>query len=67
MNDNEQYNKVIDSELRLKSLHKIRFTLLQIAHDVKVENHQIYNDKFFVEANEILNENGKKSLKIYRL
>lgn len=60
MNDAEQYNRLIDSELRLKTIHKIRFALLQIAHDVKDENHQIYDDEFYVEANEILNEIEKR-------
>ena len=60
MNDTEQYNRLIDSELRLKTIHKIRFALLQIAHDVKGENHQIYDDEFYVEANEILNEIEKR-------
>ena len=60
MNDTEQNNSLIDSELRLKTIHKMRFALLQIAHDEKNENHQIYDDEFYVEANEILNEIEKR-------
>jgi hypothetical protein len=50
MNDTEHYNRLIDSELRLRTINKIRFALLQIAYDVKDENHQIY-DSVYVEAN----------------
>ena len=54
--DEKRLGRLEDCELTLNTIHKIRWGLLQLAHDYKSENKKIYDDDFYVEANEILTE-----------
>lgn len=58
--DEKRMDRLSDSELTLNTIHKIRWGLLQLAHDIKSEDKKVYDDDFYVEANEILNEVEKR-------
>ena len=52
----EKERRLSDWEFRLNTLHKMRWCLLQMAHDVKEDHPKGYDEDFYIEANEILNE-----------
>ena len=54
--EEEREIRLNDSEFRLNTIHKMRWCLLQMAHDVKGNNAKGYDEDFYIEANEILNE-----------
>ena len=56
ISDDEKERRLSDYEFRLNILHKMRWGLLQMAHDVKGNNAKGYDEDFYIEANEILNE-----------
>lgn len=56
ISDQERERRLSDYELRLRTLHKMRWGLLQMAHHDNHDNHRGYDDEFYVEANEIINE-----------
>lgn len=60
ISDQERERRLSDYELRLKTLHQMRWSLLQIAHDIKEDHTKCYDDEFYVEANEIINEVERK-------
>ena len=58
--DKKRMDRLLDSEFTLNKIHKIRWRLLQLTHDIKSEDEKTYDDDFYVEANEILNEAEKR-------
>ena len=52
--DDKKALRLEDVELRLITIHKMRFGLLQLSHDIAKDT--TYDSDFYVEANEILNE-----------
>lgn len=52
----EKERRLSDWEFRLNTLHKMRWGLLQMAHDVKHDHTKGYDADFYIEANEIINE-----------
>lgn len=58
--EEEREIRLNDSEFRLNTIHKMRWCLLQMAHDVNEDHPKGYDDDFYIEANEILNEVEKR-------
>jgi hypothetical protein len=58
--DKKRMDRLLDREFTLNTIHKIRWGLLQLTHDIKSEDEKTYDDDFYVEANEILNEVEKR-------
>ena len=58
--EKEKEIRLNDSEFRLNTIHKMRWCLLQMAHDVNEDHPKGYDDDFYIEANEILNEVERK-------
>ena len=56
ISDDEKERRLSDYEFRLRVLHQMRWGLLQMAHDVKGNHLKGYDEDFYIEANEILNE-----------
>lgn len=54
--EEEREVRLNDSEFRLNIIHKMRWCLLQMAHDVEDNHPKGYDEDFYIEANEILNE-----------
>lgn len=54
--EEEREIRLNDSELRLKTIHQMRWGLLQMSHDVEDNHTKGYDEDFYIEANEILNE-----------
>ncbi len=54
--EEEREIRLNDSEFRLKIIHQMRWGLLQMSHDVNEDHPKGYDDDFYIEANEILNE-----------
>ena len=54
--EEEKERRLSDYEFRLRILHQMRWGLLQMAHDVKGNHLKGYDEDFYIEANEILNE-----------
>ena len=54
--EEEREIRLNDSEFRLKTIHQMRWGLLQMSHDVNEDHPKGYDDNFYIEANEILNE-----------
>ena len=60
ISEEERKIRLNDSEFRLNTIHKMRWCLLQMAHDVKDNHPKGYDEDFYIEDNEILNEVEKR-------